>query len=50
MEQTAFASLAFDAKKSRTRREKFPTEMEQVVPWAPDFDIGKSARQSPTRK
>lgn len=34
MKQTTFASAAFDAKKRRTRREKFLAEMEQVVPWA----------------
>lgn len=33
MKQITFASLAFDAKKKRTRREKFLAEMEQVVPW-----------------
>jgi IS5 family transposase len=33
MQQTTFASLAFAAKKKQTRRERFLTEMEQVVPW-----------------
>ncbi|MBT4511743.1 MAG: hypothetical protein HOC20_06000, partial [Chloroflexi bacterium] len=30
----SFASLAYDNKKKRTRREKFLTEMDQVIPWA----------------
>ncbi len=34
MKQTTFASLAFDAKKKLTRRERFLQEMDQVVPWA----------------
>lgn len=34
MKQTTFASMSFAAKKRRTRREKFLSEMEQVVPWA----------------
>lgn len=34
MKQTTFASLAFDAKKKLTRRERFLREMDQVVPWA----------------
>lgn len=33
MKQTSFASLAYDGKKKQTRREKFLTEMDQVVPW-----------------
>ena len=33
MKQTTFASLAFDAKKKLTRRERFLREMDQVVPW-----------------
>ncbi|CAN7265472.1 IS5 family transposase [Trinickia sp. LjRoot230] len=33
MKQTTFASLAFDGKKKQTRRERFLTEMEAVVPW-----------------
>lgn len=32
MKQTTFASLAFDRKKKRTRRERFLTEMDKVVP------------------
>jgi IS5 family transposase len=34
MKQTTFASLAFDAKKKRTRREVFLAEMDQVMPWS----------------
>lgn len=34
MKQTTFASMTYQAKKKRTRREKFLDEMEQVVPWA----------------
>jgi IS5 family transposase len=34
MKQTTFAGLAYDAKKKRTRREQFLTEMEAVIPWA----------------
>jgi IS5 family transposase len=30
----SFASLAYDNKKKKTRREKFLEEMEQVIPWA----------------
>lgn len=33
MKQATFADLVYDAKKKRTRREKFLTEMDQVVPW-----------------
>jgi transposase, IS5 family len=33
MKQRTFASLSFEAKKKPTRRERFLTEMEQVVPW-----------------
>lgn len=33
MQQTTFASLAFDGKKQQTRREKFLAEMAQAVPW-----------------
>lgn len=33
MKQSTFASLAFDAKRKRTRREQFLAEMEAVVPW-----------------
>jgi IS5 family transposase len=29
----SFASLAYDNKKKKTRREKFLTEMDQVIPW-----------------
>ncbi|MBP8202192.1 MAG: IS5 family transposase [Nitrospira sp.] len=34
MKQATFASLAFEQKKKQTRRERFLTEMEAVVPWA----------------
>ncbi|TYC53530.1 IS5/IS1182 family transposase, partial [Zoogloea oleivorans] len=34
MKQATFASLAFQQKKKQTRRERFLTEMEAVVPWA----------------
>ena len=34
MKQTTFASLAFESKKKRTRREVFLKEMDAVVPWA----------------
>ncbi len=33
MKQTTFASLAFDRKKKRTRRERFLADMDKVVPW-----------------
>ena len=34
MKQTSFASVVFDKKKKQTRRERFLSEMEVVVPWA----------------
>jgi transposase, IS5 family len=34
MKQTTLASMTYQAKKKRTRREKFLAEMDQVVPWA----------------
>jgi len=34
MKQRSFASLSFDTKKKRTRRQDFLSEMEKVVPWA----------------
>ena len=34
MNQTRFASLEYAGKKRKTRREKFLSEMQQVVPWA----------------
>jgi IS5 family transposase len=34
MKQPTFASLSFDAKKKRTRREMFLGEMDRVVPWS----------------
>ena len=33
MKGPSFASLAYDNKKKRTRREKFLEEMDQVIPW-----------------
>ena len=33
MGQLSFASLDYTAKKKRTKREAFLSEMEQVVPW-----------------
>lgn len=33
MKQSTFASLAFDAKRKRTKRERFLAEMDGVVPW-----------------
>jgi IS5 family transposase len=32
MKQTTFAGLAYSQKKKQTRREKFLTEMDQVIP------------------
>jgi IS5 family transposase len=34
MKTMSFASLAYDGKKKKTRREKFLEEMDQVIPWA----------------
>ena len=33
MNRVSFASLAYDRKKKKTRREKFLEEMDQVIPW-----------------
>jgi IS5 family transposase len=33
MRTLSFASLAYDSKKKKTRREKFLEEMDQVIPW-----------------
>lgn len=33
MKRASFASLAYDNKKKKTRREKFLEEMDQVIPW-----------------
>ena len=33
MDQQSFASLAYDNKKKKTRREKFLEEMDKVIPW-----------------
>jgi IS5 family transposase len=30
----SFASLAYENKKKKTRREKFLEEMDKVIPWA----------------
>jgi len=35
MKQPTFDSLSYTAKKKQTRREKFPSEMDRGVPWAP---------------
>jgi hypothetical protein len=34
MNRVSFASLAYDSKKKKTRREKFLEEMDHVIPWA----------------
>jgi len=33
MKRASFASLAYESKKKKTRREKFLEEMDQVIPW-----------------
>src|SRR4030066_2490704 len=33
MKTVSFASLAYDNKKKKTRREKFLEEMDKVIPW-----------------
>ena len=33
MQQLTFASLAYALKKEKTRKEKFPSEMKNIVPW-----------------
>ena len=33
MNSLSFASLAYDNKKKKTRREKFLQEMDKVIPW-----------------
>lgn len=33
MKRASFASLVYDSKKKKTRREKFLEEMDQVIPW-----------------
>ncbi|MFC1968651.1 IS5/IS1182 family transposase, partial [Chloroflexota bacterium] len=33
MRSVSFASLAYENKKKKTRREKFLEEMEQAIPW-----------------
>ncbi len=51
MNQPSFASLAYESKKKRTRKEKFLTEMDQIIPWkkltrliAPHYPKGSSGR------
>jgi len=39
MNRVSFASLAYDSKKKKTRREKFLEEMEQVIPWAELLEV-----------
>jgi hypothetical protein len=39
MNQQSFGSLAYKHKKKRTKREKFLTEMDQVVPWKRLFKL-----------
>ena len=34
MKTLSFASLAYENKKKKTRREQFLEEMNQVIPWA----------------
>ena len=36
-----FASLAYENKKKKTRREKFLKEMEQIIPWEESLQIIK---------
>ena len=33
MKQVSFASLAYEGKKKQTRKEKFLSEMDQIIPW-----------------
>lgn len=33
MKQVSFASLAYESKKKQTRKEKFLTEMDRIIPW-----------------
>ena len=39
MNRASFASLAYENKKKKTRREKFLEEMEQAIPWGELLDI-----------
>ena len=39
MNRASFASLAYESKKKKTRREKFLEEMEQTVPWVELLEI-----------
>ena len=41
MMTVSFASLAYENKKKKTRREKFLEEMNQVIPWAELLQIIK---------
>jgi hypothetical protein len=34
MKQKAFASIAFEHKKKQTRRERFLSEMDTLIPWS----------------
>jgi IS5 family transposase len=51
MSQLSFSDVEFGAKRKQTRREKFLTEMDKVVPWArlsalvePVYPKGKGGR------
>ena len=51
MNQPSFASLAYEGKKKRTRKEKFLSEMDQIIPWKkltrliePHYPKGASGR------
>jgi IS5 family transposase len=39
MKKVSFASLAYDSKKKKTRREKFLEEMGEVIPWGKIIDV-----------
>ena len=39
MKQTTFASVAYDRKGKVTRRERFLSEMDQVIPWSPILSL-----------
>jgi IS5 family transposase len=41
MKTMSFASLAYDNKKKKTRREKFLAEMDQVIPWQEIIEVIK---------
>jgi IS5 family transposase len=42
MKNMSFASLAYENKKKKTRREKFLEEMNQVIPWKELIQIIKT--------